>query len=107
MSKISRRTVLRGTALGLIAPISGIFAAQNPPAPAPDAMATDYPAGKKSCAIYSRVPDQNPSIDNTGTFDFGISNLNEGLDGYYCLPLGYRSSSRQRRKSSGTAPIRL
>lgn len=81
MSKISRRTVLRGTALGLIAPISGISSAQNAPAPAPDAMATDYPAGKKSCAIYSRVPDQAPSVDNTGTFDFGVSNLNEGSDG--------------------------
>lgn len=81
MSKISRRTVLRGTALGLFAPISGIATAQNAPAPAQDAMATDYPAGKKNCAIYSRVPDQNPSLDNTGTFDFGISDLNEGNDG--------------------------
>lgn len=80
---ISRRSILRGAAIGALAPLSKVALAQETTAPStnPPGLATDYPAALKSCAIFERVPDQQPNVGNTGTYDFGVSDLNEGSEG--------------------------
>ncbi len=77
MTELTRRSFLAGAAAVATAPVVGTAHAKDTKLPRPDVKA-DYPAAGKTQALFDRVPDVDPDVANSGTFDFGVSNLNEG-----------------------------
>ena len=77
MTELTRRSFLAGAAAVATAPVVGTAHAKDTKVPRPDVKA-DYPAAGKTQALFDRVPDVEPDVANSGTFDFGVSNLNEG-----------------------------
>ena len=77
MTNLNRRDFLAGAAAAAALPAAGLAEARDTKAPRPEAK-TEYPAAEKSAALYERFPDAEPDVGNTGTFDFGVSDLNEG-----------------------------
>lgn len=77
MTELTRRSFLAGAAAVATAPVVGTAHAKDTKLPRPDVKA-DYPAAGKTQALFDRVPDVEPDVANSGTFDFGVSNLNEG-----------------------------
>ena len=77
MTNLNRRDFLAGAAAAAALPAAGLAEARDTKAPRPEAK-TEYPAAEKSGALYERFPDAEPDVGNTGTFDFGVSDLNEG-----------------------------
>ena len=77
MTNLNRRDFLAGAAAAAALPVAGLAEARDTKAPRPE-VKTEYPAAEKSAALYERFPDAEPDVGNTGTFDFGVSDLNEG-----------------------------
>ena len=71
MTELTRRSFLAGAAAVATAPVVGT-------AHAKDTKVRLSRCGKTQ-ALFDRVPDVEPDVANSGTFDFGVSNLNEGV----------------------------
>lgn len=74
MTELTRRSFLAGAAAVATAPVVGTAHAKDTKLPRPDVKA-DYPAAGKTQALFDRVPDVEPDVANSGTFDFGVSNI--------------------------------
>ena len=71
MTELTRRSFLAGAAAVATAPVVGTAHAKDTKVPRPDVKA-DYPAAGKTQALFDRVPDVEPDVANSGTFDFGV-----------------------------------
>lgn len=78
MKKLSRRGLLQGAALSTTLPLAGFVSAEEVKKAVPE-IETEYPAATKSAALFERYPDEEPDLKKTGTYDFGVSDLNEGV----------------------------
>lgn len=78
MTNLSRRGLLKGAAVSAALPLTGLVSAEELKTERPE-IVQEFPAATKSSALYERIPNVDPDLANTGTFDFGVSNLNEGV----------------------------